>query len=63
MDIAAASIIMSQSKAQNSAGIILLKKTMDLNQESQHRLLQMINDTNQNISADPNLGAILDIKV
>ena len=62
MDIAAVSIIMSQSKAQDSTNILLLKKAMDLNKENNQMLAQMISDTPK-VSIDPNLGTNLDVTV
>ena len=63
MDIAAASIIMSQSKAQNSTDILMLKKAMNINKETNQILVQMISDTPKVISIDPNLGTNLDVTV
>ena len=62
MDIAALSIIMSQSKAQDSTNILLLKKAMSLNKENNQILAQMISDTPQ-VSINPDLGTNLDVTV
>ena len=63
MDIAAASMIMAQSKQQESANILLLKKAMNINKENNQILVQMISDTPEVVSVDPNLGTNLDVTV
>ena len=63
MDIAATSVILSQSKAQASANILLLKKAMNLNKENNQILVQMLTDTPEVKYVDPNLGNNLDVTV
>ena len=63
MDIAATSVILSQSKVQDSANILLLKKAMNLNKENNQILVQMLTDTPEVKNADTNLGNNLDVTV
>ena len=46
MDIAAASIIMSQSKLQESASILVLDKAMDVTKQDGQLVDQMITEIN-----------------
>jgi hypothetical protein len=59
MDIAALSMIMSQSKAQTAAGIAIAKMAMDTNKETGTQMTEMI----KNSAVDPNLGNHLDVSV
>ena len=59
MDIAALSMIMSQSRVQESAGIALMKMAMDTGKENATQMTEMI----KNFAADPNLGTHLDVSV
>lgn len=59
MDIAELSIIMSQSRVQQSAGIQLAKITMDTEKEASDQMTEMI----KNAAVDPNLGKHLDVCV
>ncbi|OAA83198.1 YjfB family protein [Clostridium ljungdahlii] len=56
MDIAALSVAMSQSSAQQSAGIALTKIAMDSGKESAVNMTEMLS----NSAVDPNLGSHLD---
>lgn len=58
MDIGALSMIMNQSKVQESAGISLIKIAMDNNNENAVQMTKMMTD----VAADPNLGQYLDVK-
>lgn len=59
MDIAALSIIMSQSKVQESAGIAVMKMAMDTGKENATQMTEMIKKS----AVDPNLGNHLDVSV
>jgi len=59
MDIAALSIIMSQSRVQESAGISVMKMAMDTGKESASQMTEMM----KNMAVDPNRGLHLDIRV
>ncbi len=59
MDIAALSMVMSQSKVQESAGIAVMKKAMDAGKETAIQMTEMM----KNIAVDPNLGQHLDTRV
>ncbi|ETI89120.1 MAG: hypothetical protein Q607_CBUC00182G0100 [Clostridium butyricum DORA_1] len=59
MDIAALSMIMSQSKAQTAAGIAIAKMAMDTNKETGTQMTEMI----KNSTVDPNLGNHIDVSV
>lgn len=59
MDIAELSIVMSQSRVQQSAGIQLAKMTMDTQKENANQMTEMIS----NYAVDPNLGNHLDVSV
>lgn len=52
MDIAALSMIMSQSRAQQSAGIQLAKMTMDTQEKTAIQMTEMI----KNVAVDSNKG-------
>ncbi len=59
MDIAALSTAMSQSKAQEAAGIAVMKMAMDNGEENAQQMTEMM----KNISLDPNLGNNVDIRI
>lgn len=58
MDIAALSIMMNQSKVQQSAGIAVMKMAMNNSSETAERVTEMLD----NNSSNPNLGSNFDIK-
>lgn len=57
MDIAALSMVMSQSKVQQSAGIAVMKMAMDTGKENATQMTDMMG----NSSVDPNLGNQIDV--
>ena len=57
MDIAALSMVMSQSKAQTAASIAVMKKAMDTGKENATQMTEMI----KNSAVDPNLGNHIDV--
>ncbi len=57
MDIAALSMVMSQSKAQTAAGMAVMKMAMDTGKENATQMTQMMT----NVAVDPNLGSHLDV--
>jgi hypothetical protein len=57
MDIAALSMVMSQSKAQSAAGIAVMKMAMDTGKENATQMTEMI----KNSAVDPNLGNHIDV--
>ncbi|WP_288221899.1 YjfB family protein [uncultured Clostridium sp.] len=59
MDIGALSIVMSQSRVQEAAGIAILKKAMDSGKEAAVNMTEMIKE----IAVDPNLGNNIDVNV
>lgn len=59
MDIAALSMIMSQSKAQTAASIAVMKKAMDTGKENAMQMTEMI----KNSAVDTNQGNHLDVSV
>lgn len=59
MDIEALSMVMSQSKVQESAGIAVMKIAMDTGKETATQITEMM----KNIAVDPNVGQHLDIRV
>ena len=59
MDIAELSMVMSQSNAQQSAGIAVMKMAMDTGKENATQMTDMI----KNVAVDPNLGNHLDVSV
>ena len=59
MDIAELSIIMSQSRVQQSAGIAVMKIAMDSGKENAIQMTEMI----KNAAVDPNLGNHIDVSV
>lgn len=59
MDIAALSMVMSQSRVQESAGISVMKMAMDAGKETATQMTEMI----KNVAVDPNIGQHLDVRV
>lgn len=59
MDIAELSMVMSQSNAQQSAGIAVMKMAMDTGKENATQMTDMI----KNVVVDPNLGNHIDVSV
>jgi hypothetical protein len=59
MDIAQLSMVMSQSRAQQSAGIAVMKMAMDTGKENATQMTEMI----KNVAVDPNLGSRIDVSV
>ena len=59
MNIAALSMVISQSKAQTAAGIAVMKKAMDTGKENATQMTEMI----KNSAIDPNLGNHIDVSV
>jgi len=57
MDIGALSMILSQSRVQQSAGIAVMKIAMDSSKETTTQLTEMMG----NVSVKPNLGNNLDV--
>lgn len=58
MDIAALSMVMSQSRVQESAGISVMKMAMNTGKETATQMTKMM----ESVSADPNLGQHLDAR-
>lgn len=58
MDIASLSVIMSQSRVQESAGIALTKLAMNNSVENAAQMTEMM----KNVAVDPNLGQHLDVR-
>lgn len=59
MDIAQLSMVMSQSRVQQSAGIAVMKMAMDTGKETATQMAEMI----KNVDVNPNLGNHLDVSV
>ena len=59
MDIAQLSMIMSQSRVQQSAGIAVMKMAMDTGKETATQMTEMI----KNVEVDTNLGNHIDVGV
>lgn len=59
MDIAVLSMVMSQSRVQESAGISVMKMAMNTEEETASQMMEMMKD----ISQDPNIGQNLDVRV
>ena len=57
MDIGAISMVMSQARVQQSAGIAVMKMAMNTGKENATTITDMV----KNISVDPNVGQNLDI--
>ncbi len=59
MDIAALSMAMSQSRVKESAGLAVMKLTMDTGKQTATQMTEMIKDG----AVDSNLGNYLDVSV
>lgn len=59
MDIGVLSMVMSQTRVQESASISVMKMAMDTGKETATKMAEMI----KNVTVDPNLGQHLDVKV
>ena len=59
MDIAELSMVMSQSRVQQSAGIAVMKMAMDTGKETATQMTEMI----KNVAVDSNLGNHIDVSV
>jgi len=59
MDIAALSMVMSQSRVQESAGISVMKMAMDTCKETATQMTEMM----KGITVEPNLGNHLYVRV
>jgi hypothetical protein len=59
MDIAALSMIMSQSRVQESAGIAVMNMAMDTGNQNASQMVELMS----NSAVDPNLGSNLDVSV
>lgn len=57
MDIAELSMVMSQSRVQQSVGIAVMKMAMDTGKETATQMAGMID----NVAVDPNLGNHIDV--
>ena len=58
MDIGAFSMIMSQSKVQQSAGIAVMKMAMDTGKETATQMTEIM----KNVAGDTNVGQNLDTR-
>ncbi|MGK0466303.1 YjfB family protein [Clostridium sp.] len=58
MDIGALSMIMSQSRVQQSAGVAVMKMAMDTGKESAAQMTDMV----KNVAIDSNVGQNLDVR-
>lgn len=59
MDIAQLSMVMSQSRTAESAGIALTKMAMDTGKENAAQMTEMLSDA----AVDPNRGSRIDVSV
>lgn len=57
MDIEALSMVMSQSRVQESAGIAVMEKVMDIGGKNASQMIEMMKN---NVAVDVNLGQHLD---
>jgi hypothetical protein len=57
MDIGAISMIMSQSRVQESAGIAVMKIAMDAGKENATQMTEMM----KNVAVDTSLGNYIDV--
>ncbi|MPM40325.1 hypothetical protein SDC9_86965 [bioreactor metagenome] len=58
MDIGALSMVMSQSRVQEAAGLAVMKMAMNTGKETSAQLTEML----KNAAVDPNLGTRLDTR-
>jgi len=65
MDIATMSVVLSQSKVQQQAGISVMKMAMGVEATTGDSIVFLAGETSKTIglSVQPNLGATLDIRV
>lgn len=65
MDIAALSMVLSQGKVQQQAGLSVMKMAMDVATENGNSVAVMASDMSKAMesSVQPNLGANIDIQV
>jgi hypothetical protein len=59
MDIAALSMVMSQSRVQESASIAVMNMAMDTGKQNASQMVELIS----NSAVDPNIGNNLDVSV
>jgi hypothetical protein len=59
MDIGALSMIMSQSRVQQSAGIAVMKMAMNTGKENATQMTDMM----ENVAVDTSVGQNLDVRV
>lgn len=59
MDIGALSMVMSQARVQQSAGIVVMNMAMDTGKENATNMSDMI----KNVAVDSNVGQRLDARV
>mgnify|MGYP001582640372 CR=1 FL=1 len=57
MDIGALSMVMSQARVQQSAGIAVMKMAMNTGKDNATTITDMV----KNVATDPNVGQNLDI--
>lgn len=65
MDIAALSVVLNQSKVQEQAGISVMKMAMGVEATNADSIAALASETTKAMesSVQPNLGAMLDIRV
>lgn len=59
MDIAALSMVLSQTKVKESAGIMIMDKVMDVAKQNGDAINQLVADSTENLTAS-HLGRIVD---
>ncbi|MBU3180651.1 YjfB family protein [Clostridium psychrophilum] len=57
MDIGALSMIMSQARVQQSAGVSVMKIAMDTGKKTSSQMTEMM----KNVAVEPNVGQHLDV--
>ena len=62
MDIAAMSVVLSQSKVQMDASLLLTKKAMDISKDQSAIMLDDMKKTME-LSVNPSIGGNIDIKL
>lgn len=62
MDIAAMSVVLSQSKVQMDASLLLTKKAMDISKDQSSIMLDDMKKTME-LSVNPSVGGNIDIKL
>lgn len=62
MDIAAMSVVLSQSKVQMDASLLLTKKAMDISKDQSAIMLDDMKKTME-LSVNPSVGENIDIKL